>query len=253
MKTPSRPALRAWRRHVHTLPCPLRWADIAEDFVEALNPKQPDAILALTLLCLDLAHDWNAFRQGDFIDLVTTHRYVYFDGHGFGDGRTLEVVAKLVHHMRADRQIDDAEATRLLIQVDDARESVGLAPKHGPKVRDYVFQASELPEIAARFGSTVDDPFLAELVPSAVSVVSSYVRFGDSHVRFGQLRPSALAADILTAPTSRSREAVLGSSRTLLSILSDFYRWLAHDGYLDRTVATRLANELGLAALRMAA
>jgi hypothetical protein len=248
-----RAAERAWRAHVVTLPLPRRWVGLATRFVDSIRPKRPDVTLALVLLCLSLADDWEDLVDGGWVFLTGVHRDLYFDARGYGDARTFDLLTKLFRWLRADGQIDDDQLRWLFEEIDGGRESAGLSRQHGPDTRDEYFLRDEVDALVARFAASLDDPYLEDMAASMLGLLATHLAGPLRGIRFGRLRVEPFVTRLLSPSTPHDPRDVVGFSRALLDIAARFYRWLVEEAYLDRERGERLASELSLAAIRLVA
>jgi hypothetical protein len=243
-------AERAFREHVVGLSCPSRWVELTTCYVES-RPKPPVA-QALLLLCLSLARDWDELVDGGWLGLVSAHRAVHFQGRGYGDARTFELLGSFFRWLHEDGRIDALQFDLLLAAIVDVRQGAGLARRHGPRVRDGLVWEHALDALVARFAATLADPFLEEMAPLSLDLLALHLGRGTSAVRFGRLRVAPFVERLLTPRTPHPLRDVVGFSRTVLDIASRFYRFLAEEAYLEHDLSARLASELGLSAIRLA-
>ena len=237
----------AWRRLTHTLPLPpdAAIAD-AEAFVEGVVPRGRDEAAVVWLLA------WRMMPRpktppfpGDcWIGNALSEVYCYFDGRGYGERRTLQLLERWARWLRATGVIDSEAMEDLLGDIDATRISYGHSLKRAPRPRPFEPISIEL-AVRKHFPDPGERRWAAIALQTTLAFLDEVQRRPG---RLHALDPEAFALD-LRAMLEGGDNPNLGAPAMVLGTTATLYRELAGSRALPAPIAHALADRLERLAL----
>ncbi|RLB46797.1 MAG: hypothetical protein DRJ42_26830 [Deltaproteobacteria bacterium] len=229
------------------------WEPVVDAFLAEGRPTDAEAEGAILLLALLGADGQSGFLEGSWILHGVTARHLYFDGSGWGDVRTLELLGRFLSFVIEAPPwgtVDAWDAAYLRAEVARARLACDLPGESGdnPTLRDFRCHLVDLPILAQNLAPKLS----VEARPwtfAAIKFVAEHARVDadDRWFRFGRLHPEALAATLYfdygcsrpgcDCESDRFRRGVHEAAAAL-------YRYLGDTGKLSRCRADELARRL---------
>ncbi len=198
----ARRAFERWVSAITEAPTAF-WEPVVDAFLAEGQPEDAEAAEAegaILLLALLGADGQSGFLEGSWILHGVTARHLYFDGSGWGDARTLDLLGRFLSFV-VDRPrwvaVEAWDAAYLRAEVARARLACDLPGEPGddPSLRDFRCHLVDLPILAQNLVPKLS-PEARPWAFAAIKLVAENARVDadDRWFRFGRLRPEALAA-----------------------------------------------------------